>query len=131
MRRKSIFAVVFGVAAWVVVATVLNRLLRAGLAGYGEVEATMAFTQPMLWARLVLGAVASLAAGYVTAWLAGSSGRPAKALVATLLVIFVPMHAALWAKFPAWYHAVFLLSLVALPLVGARLRTPLADSRGR
>lgn len=122
MNRKTVLGVVLGVFTWMVVATILNRLLRSGMPGYRDVEATMAFTQPMLWARLALGVVSSLAAGYVTAWLARSSGPPVKALVLTLLVIFVPMHAMLWSRFPAWYHGLFVASLVVLPFAGARLR---------
>ena len=120
--KKVIVAVVLGLVTWIVVASVGNRLLRAGLAGYREVEVAMTFTQPMLLARLALGAVSSIAAGYVAAWSSGSSSVGVKALVAVLLLVFVPMHFAIWAKFPAWYHLVFLASLAVLTLAGAKLR---------
>jgi hypothetical protein len=122
--KKTIAGVVLGLITWIVVATVGNRLLRAGMAGYREVEATMAFTQPMMVARLVLGAASSLGAGYVAAWTAGA-GRPgAKVLAIVLLAVFIPVHIALWMIFPAWYHLVFLASLPLLALLGARLHTP-------
>ena len=120
--KKVIAGVVLGLVAWIIVATIGNRLLRAGLAGYSDVEATMAFTQPMMLARLLLGAVSSLCAGYVATWTAGSGKGAAKALAVVLLVVFVPMHIALWAKFPAWYHLTFLISLGVLALFGAWLR---------
>jgi hypothetical protein len=120
--KKTIAGVVLGLIAWIVVATIGNRLLRAGLAGYAEVETTMAFTQSMMVARLLLGAVSSLCAGYVAAWTAGSREAVAKALALVLLAIFIPLHYALWAKFPAWYHVVFLTSLVVLSAIGATLR---------
>jgi hypothetical protein len=120
--KKIVLSVLAGLVTWIVVASIGNRLLRAGIAGYTDVEATMAFTRPMLLARLALGAVSSLLAGYVAAWVSGTSNAGAKALAGTLLALFVPMHIALWAKFPAWYHLVFLASLVLLSAVGARLR---------
>ena len=98
--KKTIAAVVLGLVTWIVVASIGNRLIRAGMPGYREVEATMAFTQPMMLARLVLGALSSLLAGYVAAWVAGAGGSGAKALAVVLLALFIPMHVALWAKFP-------------------------------
>ncbi len=120
--KKIILSVLAGLVTWTIVASVGNRLLRVGIAGYTDVEATMAFTQPMLIARLALGAVSSLVAGYVTAWISGSSSAGAKILAGVLLLLFVPMHVALWTKFPAWYHLVFLASLVVFAMVGAKLR---------
>ena len=120
--KKTIPGVVLGLVTWIVVASIGNRLLRAGLAGYADVEKAMTFTQPMLLARLVLGAVSSLCAGYVAVWTARSASNAANALAALLLVVFIPMHYALWAKFPAWYHVVFLASLVLLVLLGGRIR---------
>ncbi len=120
--KKIVLSLVAGLVTWIVVASIGNRLLRAGIAGYTDVEATMAFTQPMLLARLALGAVSSLLAGYVAAWVSGPGNVGAKALAGGLVVLFVPLHVALWTKFPAWYHLVFLASLVLLTLAGAKLR---------
>ncbi len=120
--KRIVLSVVAGLVAWIVVASIGNRLLRAGLAGYTDVEATMAFTQPMLLARLALGAAASLAAGFVAAWVSGSNYVSTRALAGVLLVLFVPVHVSLWTRFPAWYHLVFLPSLVLLTVAGAKLR---------
>ncbi len=129
--KKIIFGVLAGLVTWIVVASIGNRLLRVGIAGYTDVEATMAFTQPMLIARLVLGAVSSLVAGYVMAWTSGSSSAGTKVLAGVLLLLFVPMHIALWTKFPAWYHLVFLASLVLLTFGGAKLRVlPTSNETG-
>jgi hypothetical protein len=125
--KKVILGVAAGFVSWVIAVSVGNRLLRAGLVGYREVEEAMTFTQSMLVARLALGAVSSLVAGYVAAWVSGSSGVSAKALAGVLLAIFVPIHIVLWAKFPVWYHLVFLASLALLTLVGAKL----SDARSK
>ena len=114
-------AVAAGVCVWFAAATLGNLGLRALLPGYSDVEKAMTFTLAMLVARVVLGAVCSLAAGAACA----AVSRPSKAsgylLAALLLALFIPVHVGLWNKFPVWYHAVFLGSLVPLSILGATL----------
>jgi len=81
----------------------------------------MNFSLAMLTARLVVGAVASLAAGAACVTI-GRSARAGVYLFALLLfALFVPVHVS---KFPVWYHFVFLGSLAPLVVSGARLRSP-------
>ena len=112
---RAVGAVVGGLVTWVVVASVGNRLLRIALPGYAEVEVAMTFTQAMLVDRLVLGAASSLCAGFVGALIAKRNGIADKVLAGILLVAFIPVHYSLWERFPAWYHLVFLASLVVYP----------------
>jgi hypothetical protein len=128
MGRK-IIAVVGGLVAWIVVATILNWLMRVGWPGYAEAEKPMAFTLPMLEGRLVVGALSSVAAGAVFARIAKGAGAAAIALGIVLLAAFLPVHFGLWDKFPVWYHAVFLISLLPLAVLGARAASP-RDSEG-
>jgi len=119
--KRSIFALVAGLVLWVLVATVLNRGLRALLPGYALAEPTMTFTLVMKAARLVLGALASLAAGAATGRIAGSRTGLPWVLGAIVLALFIPIHVQIWAKFPVWYHLVFLGTLVPLVALGATL----------
>ena len=119
--RRSIFAVVGGLAVWIVVATLLNFGLRAGLAGYALAEPTMSFTLGMKGARLILGALSSLAAGAATSLIAPSRTSLTWVLGVIVLALFIPAHVQLWAKFPVWYHLVFLGTLVPLVILGAAL----------
>ena len=126
--KRSILAVVAGLTVWMLVATLLNFGLRAGLAGYTQAEPTMTFTLGMKVARLILGALASLAAGAAAGLIAPLKTGPRWVLGAILLAFFIPVHIQLWAKFPVWYHLVFLGTLLPLVTVGAaftrtRLRT--------
>jgi hypothetical protein len=81
----------------------------------------MTFTLPMLFARLSISAVATLAAGLIATHI-----RP-RSLVVTvmpgviLLVLFIPQHIMLWSKFPIWYHLSFLSSLVPLTWAGGTM----------
>jgi hypothetical protein len=116
---RKVIAFVSALIAWVLVASLLNRLLRIGLTGYAAAEPTMSFSLLMQWCRLTLGALASLSAGYVLARLAPNSGRLPPILGVLVLVAFSPVHYNLWNKFPIWYHLVFLLTIVPLVLAGA------------
>ena len=119
--KRSIFALLAGLMMWVLVVTLLNRGLRAGLPGYALAEPTMTFTLGMKVARLVLGALASLVAGAATGWIAPSRTGLPWVLGAIILAAFIPIHLQLWTKFPVWYHLVFLGTLVPLVVLGAAL----------
>jgi len=128
--KRSILAVVTGLVVWVLVVSLLNRGLRFGLAGYAVAEATMTFTLGMKIARLILGALSSLAAGAATAAIASSNPRLPWVVGAILLVAFLPEHILIWVKFPVWYHLVFLITLAPLVALGAALlRRPASSAR--
>ena len=119
--KRTIVALVAGLALWAVVATLLNLGLRAGLAGYALAEPTMNFTLGMKVARLILGALASLTAGAAAGLIAPSRRSLPWVLGAVVLAAFIPVHIQLWAKFPVWYHLIFLVTLVPLVGLGAAL----------
>ena len=66
---KTLGAVITGLVTWFFVATVLNLALRAWWPHYHEAETAFNFTFAMKLARLVLGAISSLGAGFVAAWI--------------------------------------------------------------
>ena len=119
MAKKS-FSVVAGLAMWITVVTVVGAIMRRSWPAYASVADAMTFTLPMLIARLLIGALATLAAGLVTAMIAPRSMLARLMPGALLLVGFIPVHIMLWDKFPPWYHLTFLLSLVPLTYLGGR-----------
>jgi hypothetical protein len=78
----------------------------------------------MLLARLGLGVVSSIVAGFACAMALRSYPGAVKFFAIALVVFFLPVHYSLWARFPLWYHAVFLVSLAPLVLAGAKLVRP-------
>src|SRR5262245_16067396 len=117
--KKGILGVVAGLVAWLVVTTVAGLILRAAWPEYARVADAMTFSLGMKVARLSIGAVATLAMG----WIVGIITRSGTAILVAgsiLLVAFIPVHISLWDKFPVWYHLTFLLSLVPLTYVGGR-----------
>lgn len=119
--KRAILALVVGFLLWAVVATLLNFGLRAGIPGYKLAEPTMTFTLGMKIARLILGALASLAAGAATGLIAPSKRWTPWALGAIILALFIPSHIYLWSKFPVWYHLTFLVTLVPLVAMGGAI----------
>jgi hypothetical protein len=125
---KIVLGVLVGLVVWFVVATVGNFAIRGLVAGYAEAGPAMRFTLPMLLARLGLGAVSSVAAGFACGVLLRSVPIAVKFFAGLLVIFFVPVHYSLWTQFPLWYHVVFLVSLAPLALLGARLAQPLASA---
>jgi len=119
---KTVGAAMAALGTWFFVATVLNLALRASWPHYHEAETAFNFTLAMKVGRLVLGAISSLGAGFVAAWI-GKDRMKAAATVTgiVLLGLFIPGHYLLWSKFPIWYHLTFLVSLLPLTLLGSAL----------
>jgi hypothetical protein len=118
---RAATAVAAGLIAWFAVATIANLLVRFAWPSYAQVELAMTFTLPMLFLRLFIGALSSVCSGLVAALIARSGRRSVSVLAGILLILFVPVHYSLWARFPIWYHVVFLSSLVFLPFLGGRV----------
>ena len=118
---RTVCAVIAAVFTWFFVATVLNLVLRAWWPHYHEAESAFNFTFAMKLVRLVLGAISSLGAGFVAAWIGKARMRAAMLTGVVLLALFVPGHYRIWDKFPVWYHLIFLVSLLPLTLLGAAL----------
>jgi len=121
MMKRSILACLAGLLTWMIVVTVINRVLRLSLPNYTAAEQTLLFTLGMKWARLLMAIVTSVAAGAVTGSIPRSS-RWAPLIVGSLvLAMFLPAHVAIWSRFPVWYHLTFLLTIIPAVLVGALL----------
>ena len=117
---KGILGVVAGLLAFMAVVFVAGIIMRGTWPDYARVADAMTFTLPMMIARLTIGALATIAAGLVTAAIAKPSTIVRLVPGLLLLAAFIPQHIMLWEKFPIWYHLTFLLSLVPLTYLGGR-----------
>jgi hypothetical protein len=131
ITKRSVLATAAGLAVWILVVSLLNRGLRLGLAGYTAAEPTMSFTLTMMAARLTIAALASLIGGAALGWIAPRARAAPLVLGAILVAVFVPVHVQLWSRFPPWYHLTFLLSLLPLVVLGARLASSGASAASR
>lgn len=119
--KRSILACLAGLVTWMIVVTVINRMLRLSLPNYTAAEHTLQFTLLMKWVRLVMAITTSLAAGAVTRWISPSSRWAPLIVGSIVLAMFLPAHIALWSRFPVWYHLTFLLTIIPAVLAGALL----------
>lgn len=118
--KRSILAVVAALVTWLLVVSVINRVLRLAMPGYTMAEQTLQFTLAMKAARLLMAAVTSVAAGAVAGWISPARWVP-WIVGGIVLAMFLPAHIAIWSKLPVWYHLTFLLTIVPLVLWGARI----------
>ena len=119
--KRSILACLAGLLTWIVVVTVVNSGLRLSLPNYTAAEQALQFTLGMKWARLLMAIVTSVVAGAVTGGISRSSRWAPLVVGSVVLAMFVPVHIAIWSKFPVWYHLTFLLTIIPAVLVGALL----------
>src|SRR5262249_49676623 len=126
---RAIAAVVIAIVAWFVAATVGNWALRALVPGYSAVEATMAFSLPMMVGRVARGWGWPLSAAAACPACATATPRPAFVAPVPPPLLFLPIHYMLWDKFPAWYHAFFLISIAPSVLAGAALVSRFSTSK--
>ena len=125
---KQILGVIIGFILWSVLWLSLNQLLL--VLGIMSPAVTEPLTNATPLLVLLVGSVlVSLISGYVAARIAGLAwALPAVALGVLLLATGVFVQLKLWYLIPLWYHLAFLLLLIPMTLLGARLR---ASSRDR
>jgi len=115
---RTVLGVIAGVVVWLVVVTVIDRTMRTFWPDYAAVFAAMTFTLPMMIARLVESTVALIIATLVTVRVAPASRIAPWALAILMFAPFAWYHLTMiWEKFPVWYHAYFLASLIVVPVL--------------
>jgi len=127
---RTILAVVGGLVAWALVATLLNIGVRQVLPGYSEAEPVLAFTLAMKIARLSLAILASLAAGAAARSIAPASKAAPWIVGFIMLALFLPVHISIWPRLPVWYHLFFLITLAPAVALGAWCRGPTRTAGG-
>src|SRR4029077_4453994 len=85
--KHPVVAVIAGLAVWVIVTTTAGAIMRAAWPDYAAVADAMTFTLPMMLARLSIGGLATLAAGWVAAVVSRRSALAAATIGLTLLVL--------------------------------------------
>ena len=119
--KRAILAFLAGLVTWVLVVSVLDRILRLTIEGYAAGEPTMTFTLGMMTARLTIAIITSVVAGAVVGWIAKSNTRVAWVLGVVLVAVFIPSHVHFYDRFPIWYHLTFLVTLAPLIAAGSWL----------
>jgi hypothetical protein len=124
IRMKQILGVVVGFILWSVLWLGCNQaLLMLGL--LSPMTAQPVTDPKPLLLLLVASVLISLVTGYVTARIVGFPwALPVAVLGALLLATGIFFQVKVWYLMPLWYHLTFLLLLIPMTFVGARMRAP-------
>jgi len=118
---RMLAGLVAGFACAASIAALGFAALQAAWPAYAAAAPMRAYTLPMLWTRLAIAALLSVASGAAAVAVARDA-RAGWVLGALFVLVSLPSHLYfVWAEYPPWYHAVYLLSLVPLTGWGGRL----------
>src|SRR5689334_13102215 len=92
VMKRSILACLAGLLTWIVVVSVINRVLRLSMPDYTAAEQTLQFTLAMKWARLSMAIVTSLMAGAITGWISRANRWAPLIVGGVVLAAFLPLH---------------------------------------
>lgn len=131
---RIILGVVAGFIAWSILwvgGEEVLRMLSPGWYGAHQLEAEKAmfnrseFTSDttILMISLIRSIITSIVAGYLAAVIAGENNRTALILGALLLAFGLMVQIMAWNYMPVWYHIIFLILLIPMTLLGAKLKT--------
>jgi hypothetical protein len=123
---RFVAGVALGCVTWWLVRTCGFALLRMAWPDYALAEPDKAYTLAMMFARLVIFSTMIAATACVAALVAGER-RVAWIAGGLILALSIPPHlypGYVWDDYPAWYHIVYLLSILPLAVFGGRLARP-------
>ena len=118
---KPVLGVIVGFILWSALWLGLNQLLlMLGVLTPGMTE-PMAEATPLV-ILLVGSVIMSLLSGYVSARIAGPAWAPSAAALGVLLLLTgIYVQITIWDRIPLWYHLSFLILLIPITLLGARI----------
>lgn len=77
----------------------------------------------ILFMHLVRAVIISLMSGFIAAFVAGENRKAPLGLGILLFLFGAGVEAYAWNYLPIWYHAVFLLLLIPMTVIGGRLKS--------
>jgi hypothetical protein len=118
---RTVGSIVAGLLIFFALAFIAGVAAHSLWPDYAAAATDRAYTVPMLLARLLIGAVATIVAGWGTSMIARERQTSALWLGLAMLAINVPWHIHIWSEYPAWYHLVWLACLIPCALLGGRI----------
>jgi hypothetical protein len=131
---RVILGIVVGFIAWSVLWVGSDQLLQTiSKDWYGAHQ--LAFEKAMfnkepftpdstiLILRLVISIVVSIMSGFLAAVVAGGNRNAPLGLGILLLAVGLLVEVMVWGYLPVWYHAVFLILLIPMTILGGRLKS--------
>ena len=131
---KTVLGVIAGFVAWSIVWVGSDQVLMTLIPGwYGTHQLAFeraintgepfAADASVLVFHLVRATLVSVLSGFLAAFVAGENRRAPLALGIVLLVVGIGVEAMAWNYAPVWYHALFLVLLIPMTVLGGRLKS--------
>jgi hypothetical protein len=118
---KTILGIIAGFLVWSILWVGVDALLKAVWTDYNASVEAMNFTTTMLIVPLVLSAVCSIIAGFVTALIVKENSKSPLILGVLLLLVGIFVQMSVWDKIPLWYHLAFWVLLIPMTVLGGKL----------
>lgn len=132
---RIVLGVIAGFFAWAILWVGIEKVLSAILPEwYGAPQ--LAFQQAvenqvdqftaetrLLLSHIVIASIVALVSGFLAALVAGENKRAPLVLGFLLLAVGLLKVAMSWPYVPIWYHVVFTATLLAMALIGGKLKT--------
>ena len=115
---KTILSIFTGFAVWTVLWLSTNAGLRAGFPDWYNKAPGSAPSSAVVLAATI---ICSLLAGFTTANIS-ETWRPVIILSVLQLLVGILVTVSYWNSAPLWYHLMFLLLIIPMHLLGARLK---------
>ena len=120
-KVRTIFAVLAGLLFFLAAEIGASLAARAFWPGYAEAAINRSYSLPMLIARLMVGALATIGSGWVASRISGNPRNAALSFGVALFAISLVWHINIWPEYPAWYHLVWLGCIIPGAVLGSRL----------
>ena len=133
---RIILGVIAGFFAWAILWFGSEQLLSSIWPAFGVHQAAFqnaiengpdasAFTadSTILLIHILLGSIVSVISGFLAAMIAGENRRAPLVLGLLLLAMGLLKAVMSWPLVPIWYHVIFTTLLLAMTIVGGKLRT--------
>lgn len=127
---RALAGLLAGALVWKAIVAIFTLAGNLIWPAYAAVEIQRVFTLEMLASRLLVGALANLAFGAVAAWIAGGKQKAFRLALLAWMIFSIVDHYFVWDQFPAWYHLLYLASIVPIAILGERLVRRLTDRKG-
>ena len=106
-----------GLASYAIIGSLGLYLLKIGWADYAIASKDKSYTLAMLLSRLLVGILASIAAGISAAKISNDNVKSAWFVGAIVFCWAAYIHIfEVWTDYPIWYHLAYLLPII--PIIG-------------
>ena len=130
---KIVLGVIAGFVAWSIIWVGSDQVLVMASSGWYGAHQDAAYLalvngepfnadNTIMLIRLAVSIIATLMSGFLAAFIAGENKLAPLILGILLLLVGIAVQASAWNVMPVWFHAIFLVLLLPLSVMGGKLK---------